>query len=143
MRTIIPIVLVLLVALSGCKPRPRPPTTTKAEDPVVSMVQGVNRAVKRHVTLVEMHDLHLFIETAYGASGKMPTKEFIFDAMKKENPKLFQMLQDGTIILTELQTHEGVWAYDKDARTQGGIVLTHNGASRMTLEEVKQQFAGQ
>ena len=147
MRTLIPIVLMLLVTVTGCKSKPRstaPKSTAPAkDDAVVGMVKGVNAAVKRTVTLIELSELQKTIEQAFGESdSKMPSKEYILDAMKKDNRKLYDMLQDGTIVLTETKVHESVWAYEKDAPTKGGYILTHNGPERlMTGEEVKQRLA--
>jgi hypothetical protein len=144
MRTTTLIALMFVLVLTGCKRGPRPPTSPKAEDPVVAAVQGVNRAVKRSVTLQEMHDLHLTIEQAYGEMGMMPTKEFVLDLEKKENRKLYTMLQDGLIVLTGTKVHESVWAYEKDAPTAGGYILSHNGPERlMSAEEVKLRLANQ
>ena len=144
MRTTILIALMCLVALSGCKRGPRPPTTPKPEDPVVAAVKAVNRAQKRTVNALELRELHLTISDHYLNSGMMmPSKEWIMDTMKKENRKLYDMLQDGTIVLTELKVYEGIWAYEKDALTDanGGFILTHVGPERLTSpEEVKKRL---
>jgi hypothetical protein len=105
--------------------------------------QAVRGAVQRHVAAVEMHELHLFIENYSAASGSMPTKEIILEVVKKESPKLYQMLQDGSIVLTGLQKREGVWAYQKDAPTQGGWILTQNGEERLDAAEVKKRLMEQ
>ena len=141
------LLIVVMVSIVGCRPRPGGPTPggndPSGGDPVLGAVQGVRAAAKRAVTQAEMHDLHLFIETASLASDRMPAKEFILETMKKENRKLSEMLQDGSIVLTGIQKREGVWAYEKDAPTKGGFILSQNGVERLSAEEVKQRLAGQ
>jgi hypothetical protein len=142
------IILLAPLVLLGCMPKKPavtgvPTTQGGGGGSVVGAAQGVRGAVQRHVTAVEMHELHLFIENYSAASGSMPSKETILEVVKKESPKLYQMLQDGSIVLTGLQKREGVWAYQKDAPTQGGWILTQNGEERLDAAEVKKRLMEQ
>lgn len=106
-------------------------------------VQAVRGAVQRAVTMHEMNNLRLFIDNASVASGRMPSREEIFASAKQGDPKLAQFLQDGSIILTGATTREGVWAYEKDAPTRGGLVVTASGVERLSPDELRQRMGGQ
>lgn len=143
----------LLIAVGfvvcGCV-RSKSGTTSPATSPKSSggdvgfgAVQKVRGAVQRAVTQNEMKGLHLFIENASAATGRMPTKDQVMDTVKKEDAKLYQFLQDGLIVLTDIKTREGIWAFEKDAATNGGFILSQNGVERLTADEVKSRMAGQ
>jgi hypothetical protein len=121
------ICLALAVICSvGCKPSKES-----------GLVEKVHAKVKETVNAIEMHDLHLFITDMEIAQGKMPSKDEVRAYAKKENPKLSKLLEDGTIVLTGTRTRESVWAYEKDAPTNGGWVITNVGESKMTAEELQ------
>jgi hypothetical protein len=120
------------VLCSGCKRPTFPPTSEKKEDQ--SLAGRIAGKVRQTVTAIEMHDLHLFIETQ--AIDGMPDAATIRDYAKKENPKLSKLLEDGTIVLTGIKHRQGVWAYEKDAPTKGGWVVTDKGEQQMTAEEL-------
>src|SRR5579859_207169 len=133
MRKYIPIVLMLVLILTGCKKKgPKPPTTPKPEGPVVAAVQGVKGAVKRYVDAQEMGQLFIYFNyAADGATGRVPGKDVILADVKKADPKLGKLIEDGEIILTGRTDREGLWAYVKDAPKIGGWVLTPNGPERL------------
>jgi hypothetical protein len=106
-------------------------------------VQAVRGAVQRAVTLHEMNNLRVFIDTASGASGRMPSREEIFASVKQGDPKLAHFLQEGAIILTGATTREGVWAYEKDAPVRGGLAVTATGVERLSPDELRQRMGGQ
>ena len=147
MRTKIKLPALLLICMVGCQLKSSAPVTSakdgSARDPGLGPVQNVRKAAQRAVTQAEMHDLRLFIETASLASDRMPSKEFILDTMKKENRRLHEMLVDGSIILTGISKREGVWAYEKDAPSKGGFIITQSAVERLSAEEVKQRLAEQ
>ena len=148
MKTMIRCIAMVLIFAAGCMPKKPGATSTSAGHSGGGgggggAVQGVRGAVQRHITAVEMHELHIYIENYSGATGRMPAKETILEVVKKENPKLYQMLQDGSIVLTGLQSREGIWAYQKDAPTQGGWVLSQNGEERLDAAEVKKRLMDQ
>jgi hypothetical protein len=100
----------------------------------------VRGAVKRTVTLNEMKNLQLYIETASGASGEMPTIEQIKKdvASPMGDRKLAAMIEDGSIVLTGIRSREGIWAYEKEALTSGGMVVKADGVDKMTAQQLKQ-----
>lgn len=94
--------------------------------------QQVRQAVqKKAVTGNEMKNLHLFIETASLASGAMPSLQEITAGVQREDKKLAEMLADGSVILTGTKTRESCWAYEKDAATTGGWIVTPSGPERV------------
>lgn len=110
----------------GCKPSKEPG--------VIEKVQG---KVKETVDAIEMKDLQLFIAQREITNNKMPSKEEVLEYAKTENPKLSKLLEDGAIVLTGSKTRESVWAYEKDAPTKGGWVITNVGETKMTPDELK------
>ena len=115
------------------------PMTNPNPNPV-GVVQGVRGAVKRTVTVNEFNNLRLFIDTASLASGEMPTRDQIYEAVSSNmgDPKLAAAIQDGTILLTGTRSRESVWAYEKNALTVGGMVLKSDGIQRMTPQQTRQ-----
>lgn len=106
--------------------------------------QAVRGAATRIVTAAELHDLHLMMNTAKLSSGKVPTKQETWEALNRPdgNQKLRAMIQDGTIVLVDFPQEEGLWAYAKDAPTQGGWVLSHSGPERLTAQDFASRFGG-
>src|SRR5947209_5855439 len=145
MRSYITIALLLLTALSGCMSKPRSTvpkvTTPEKEDAFVGGVVGPFRATKRFVDAKDMEQLSIYFNYAADpATGRPPAKDVILADVKKEDPKLGKLIEDGDIILTGIRDREGLWAYVKDAPTKGGWVLTPNGPERLTAEEFKQRM---
>ncbi len=106
---------------------------------LTGVVQNVRGAVNRTVTQAELKSLHLYIDTASGASGEMPTIQQITTDVSSPtgDRKLAAALQDGSIVLTGTRTREGIWAYEKNALTAGGMVVKSDGIERMTAEQLK------
>lgn len=130
----------------GCKKKPK---ATEAEPaaPAVSgntqyqagagAVQNVRQAARRTVALNDMHQLGQFISLQYNETGKMPTVQQI-KANLSQSQNILSQINDGTIILTGTTDHSGLWAYEVDADTKGGIVLQAGSARRATRDEVLQ-----
>jgi len=104
--------------------------------------QAVRKAVERTVTQAELHDLHLFMNTVKGASGRVPTSQETWEALNRPdgNRKLVQLIQEGLIVLVPTPQEEGLWAYDKNAPTAGGIILTHSGVERVTAQDFNARY---
>ena len=102
--------------------------------------QAVRGAVNRVVTAAELHDLHLFMTNAKLTSGRVPTAQETWAALTQPggNPKLVKLIQDGILVLVPNPQEEGLWAYSKEAPTQGGWVLTHSEPKRVTAQEFAQ-----
>jgi hypothetical protein len=133
MRTALLIATTCLLTI-GCDPPPFKPTKPSKESGGV--ISDVMNKVTQTVTAVEMHDLHLFMSQEE-IGGQMPTKEAVFAYAKKDNQKLWRLLDNGAIVLTGTKTRDGLWAYEKDAPTKGGWVVTGTGESKMSAEEVQ------
>ena len=133
----------LIVAISGCKKK----TGNDGGDysaggnpSVGGAVQDVRGAATRIVTAAELHDLHLFMNTQKLSSGRVPTSTETWAALNQPggNPKLVSLIKDGTLVLVPNPPEEGLWAYSKEAPTQGGWVLTHSEPRRVTPQEFAQ-----
>jgi hypothetical protein len=103
--------------------------------------QAVRKAATRIVTQFEMKDIHLVIETAYGASGQMPSKEEIEAVLKSQKSKASPLLGERVIVLTGTRTRENIWAYTQDAQnSQGHFVATSNGIETISTEALRQRL---
>jgi hypothetical protein len=159
MRSLVVGMAVLCVGLAGCKKSMdnlekqgyesgnssnSGPYSGGGNPTVGGAAQAVRGAATRIVTAAELHDLHLMMNTAKLSSGKVPTKQETWDALNRPdgNQKLRSMIQDGSIVLVDNPQEEGLWAYAKEAPTQGGWVLTHGGAERLTAQEFATRFGG-
>jgi hypothetical protein len=107
--------------------------------------QAVRGAVARAVTGNDLKNLHLFIESASGASGQMPSKQTIIDSLKAspDAKNLVALIEDGSIVLTGIRQREGIWAYEKLAIERGGNVISNNGVERMAPNELKDKLKAQ
>jgi hypothetical protein len=74
--------------------------------------------------------------------GRVPTYQETWAALNQPggNPKLVQLIKDGILIMVQNPQDEGLWAYSKEAPTQGGWVLTHSGAERVTAQDFATRF---
>ena len=104
--------------------------------------QAVRGAVKRVVTAAELHDLHLMLNTAKGASGRVPTAEETWNLLNQPdgNRQLVKLIQDKVITLVPNPQDEGLWAYGTEVPTEGGWILTHNGAERVTAQDFNARY---
>ena len=131
-------VALIVVVSGGCKKRrDDPPASVDYGGGSGGAPQAVRKAVDRVVTAAELHDLHLLMNTAKGASGKVPTKLETWEMLNRPdgNRKLVALIQEGALILVDNPGEEGIWAYAKEAPTQGGWVLMHSEPRRVTAAE--------
>jgi hypothetical protein len=139
MRPTILCLLLLFVCSVACKGKKSKESTTSQKE--IGRFEQVAKNVKSNaINGPQMHGLQLHITTMELANNRMPSKEEILAYVKKEDPKLSKLLEEGVIVLTGATTREGVWAYEKDAPTNGGWVITGSGESKMTAEELKQRL---
>lgn len=125
----------------GCQKSTPPPHPSGVTGTVGGAIAGVKGAVDRTVTLNELNNLRLFIDTASNSSGKMPTKAEVLAVAAKEDKKLHGFLSDGTIVMTGTKSRDGVWAYVAEAIKTNGYVVTSSGIERKTSAELKQMLA--
>jgi hypothetical protein len=165
MRLLTAVALITLVTASGCKKKtpasaapvaqqnggamavaPGPGGGVVAGAPGVAegggggAVQAVRGAVARVVNLEDMKQIHIYIENASGASGRMPSQQETLAALMQEAPKIAELVNDGTIVLHNARTREEVWAYEKKALDQSGWVVTSNGVERMESAALRQRL---
>ncbi len=145
--------ILVLVAPGGCKkkaatPATTPPTMAPAAAPPsggnsgyvagAGVLHNVRQASKRTVALNDLHSLGLMIELGYTDTGKMPGVNEIKAALGPESKTLKAAIDDGSIILCWTTSHEGLWAYEIDADTKGGLALVSGNARRCNADEIKQ-----
>jgi hypothetical protein len=157
MRTILTTAVMAAALAGGCETKKKAKPTTKATETNRSSagggggggsssggsggaVQAVRGAVKRIVDQNDMRNIHLFIENASAASGRMPSVNDTYDAIKKEAPKLAEKIDEGIITLCNARTREEIWAYETDALQNGGWVCSSSGVERMEAETLKQRL---
>jgi hypothetical protein len=106
--------------------------------------QAVRGRVLREVTHNEMKNIQIFIESASGATGQMPTKEEISAALQKESPKTWKLVQDGAIVLTGARSREQIWAYTPELQGSGGhFIVSASGVDGISKQELDQRLAQQ
>ena len=155
MRTILTAAVFAAALAGGCETKKKAKPTTKATEPDRSSggggggsssggsggaVQAVRGAVKRIVDQNDLRNIHLFIENASGASGRMPSQNETYAAIQKEAPTLAKKIDDGIITLCNPRTREEIWAYETDALQKGGWVCSSSGVERMEAETLKQRL---
>lgn len=108
-------------------------------------VQSVRKAVVRTVDQNDLHNIKIYIENASLASGRMPSKKEIIEALKSDPgaAKIAKMIDDGDIVIPEIKQREGVWAYPKNVLTEGGMVLTNEGVVRISNVELQEKLKAQ
>jgi hypothetical protein len=108
-------------------------------------VQAVRMAATRTVNLIQLDQLRLFIETASGASGRMPTAQEITAAVQKEAPQIAKLVRDKAIILTGTRSRENIWAYTADPQDAAGqhLVVTSSSIERMPAADLRQRLQQQ
>ncbi len=107
--------------------------------------QAVRQATTRTVNMAQMHDLQLFIDNASLAGGQMPSKEEITAALQKESPKTYELVKNGSIVLTGTRSRENIWAYTFEPQSAGGehLVLSSSGIERVPAAALKQRLQQQ
>lgn len=111
-------------------PQPAPPQTTNPP------------AAASRVTKHDMENVWIFVENISLASGKMPPPELTYAALAKEAPATAALVKDGSIILTGATTRESVWAFERAAATQGGMIVTQNKVETVTAAEFARRVTG-
>jgi hypothetical protein len=126
------------LAAAGCKKKQEEPV--QSSTPQGGAGAGVFAplgAAKRIVQANDLHQLHLFMTNAKGALGRVPTSQETWTELNRPDGsrELVKLIQDGSLILVPNPPEEGLWAYVKEAPTQGGWVLTHSEPRRVTAQE--------
>lgn len=152
MRLILMTAWVVAMVSSGCKKPATTPTTAATPAPAPSggggggntgyisgggAAQNVRQAARRTITINDMKTLGQLIEIDFTQNGKMPGLNEVKESLRRDSPTILAAINDGTIILCWTAQHEGIWAYEIDADTKGGIAVVTGTASRYDAEQVK------
>lgn len=93
--------------------------------------------LRRPVTKSDMTDIHLFIDTATLASGRMPDPVTVQAALGAAGSPAAKLVASQDVILTGSRHRESCWAYQKGATTDGGWIVTNNGAEQVDAVTAK------
>ena len=107
-----------------------------AAPPVVTTTPKVGKPV----TEADMKEVWIFIESASGASGKMPPPALVYSALVKAESKAAELVKDGSIFLTGAAARESIWAFEWKALTQGGLAASQNGVENLSAAELKRRL---
>ncbi len=150
------LLLLPLALLLGCKedaPKPKtaPTAAAKAEGDTPSAggntnyqagagaLQNTRQAAKRADLTNDLANLGTFITDQEITLGKMPSAAEITSALKADPSfrKVSELVAAGTIVLTGTSKRAGLWAYETEADTKGGLGLVAGRANRYTADEIK------
>ncbi len=146
---ILTIFVLALVAGGGCKKissssaavQTGGPASTERSGGGGGAVSAVRGAVQRKaVNANDMKQIHLFIDTASGASGRMPKTSDITAALQKEAPALAALIADGTIVLTGASQRSDIWAYEAKALESRGWTCSSGGVEMMDKDALKNRL---
>jgi hypothetical protein len=157
MRYVSLLALCGIVALTGCEKK-KPKAVAKKDDagPAVAepapvdnrnsayvqgggALQNARQAAKRAVAMSDMQQLGTLIFSYELDNNKMPTASDIKAMLKPDGLNILKLIDEGAIILTGTTDKRGLWAYEVDADTAGGVIVTGPtpAARRATADEVK------
>jgi hypothetical protein len=139
------VVFVLIAAPFGCqnssespKAEEKPKLIDRNNIAGGGTIQSVRAAPGRILNANDLQQLHIFLEASMADSGQLPDKNQIV-AQLKSSPdarKLVKDIDDGYIVLTGNRNRESIWAYEKNAPTNGGFVLSNSGVEKLSAAEV-------
>jgi hypothetical protein len=149
MRPYLFILLVLLVAVTGCKKEPKPSDTGPTADdrntnyrPGAGALKNSMQAGKRTAAMHDYDQLKTIIFAMELENNRMPTKDEIRTELTTNGRNLLKLIDDGAIIMPSQPKKDGLWYYEVDADKVGGIVVYQGNVSRATADEVK-KYLGQ
>jgi hypothetical protein len=145
----------MLLLIAGCKKKTKARTADSTPTPAASgsgpglhapapggVVQGVRMAAGRVVSENELKNIHIYVEYASGASGRMPSVQEITAAIQKEDRKAYQLVQEGAIVLTGARSRENIWAYTPKPQSIAGyhLMVSSNGVERISEQDLRQRL---
>lgn len=110
---------------------PVPPTPAAPPKPVVQFAS---------VTMKDMDDVRLYIDTASGASGRMPPPQQVHAALVQAGSPAAKLVETGAIMLTGAKSRDSIWAYEAKTAFQGGMVAGPGGVETMTAAQLRQRL---
>ena len=99
---------------------------------------NARNAARRRAAESDLRQMGLLIDALYLETNRMPNAEQIKADLKKnlDARKLYEMIEDGSLILTGNSDHSGLWAYEVDAERLGGLILVGGVPERDTAGDV-------
>jgi len=116
---------------------PAPPGMGVLQPQPVAPAAVTPTAPAKRVEMADMKEVWIYIENRSGASGKMPSPAEVYAALVKTGSPAAELVKSGAIILTGTTDRESVWAYETQARLQGGLVASQNGVETLTAAELQ------
>ena len=151
MRILFVVIVGVLLGAAGCKKKT---ITTATEEPTPSGVRGnsnyipgagvaVNtlQARKRIITLTDMNQIALAMSQWEIENNRMPNRNEAY-AIVSQYPNYKKLVDDGDVILTGTNNRSGLWAYEVEADTKGGVAIIAGTAGRQDAATIK-QYLGQ
>jgi hypothetical protein len=148
------VVVGMLLGAAGCKKK-APPTAAPTEQPAATQptgvrgntnyvagggaVQNVRQAARRAVALNDMHQIALVIAQWEIENNRMPNRNEIYAALAS-SPNLKKLIDDGDVILTGTNRRDGLWAYEVEADTKGGVAVVSGTAARYSADDIRQHL---
>lgn len=143
LRGIAPIADVPPTALPEIEPQKVEGPKVAPPERRIENVQPTTKPVaRRPVTKQDMMDIHLFVDTASGASGRMPDPTTIQAALGAAGSPAAKLVATEDIVLTGARQRESCWAYQKGATTDGGWIVTNSGAEQVDAATAKRWIGG-
>jgi hypothetical protein len=142
----------LALAPMGCKKKTTAPTTEPTQAPAPpapagggntnyvpggGAVQNVRQAARRTVALNDLHQIGIAITQWELENNRMPSASEITNSVLRSYPNLKKLVDEGTVILTGTTNRSGLWAYEVEADTKGGLGLVAGTASRYDAATIK------
>ena len=142
MRSLIPAAVLFVAFSGGCKKAAPKPSDKQLEPPVVGgpRVPAPPANIGPQVTAKDMEDVRLYIDTASGASGGMPSPQMVAEALTQSGSPVADMVKNGAIVIPPARTRDEVWAYEAKGLEQGGFIVGSNGVEQVTAAEMKRRL---
>ncbi len=138
------LVACLMASLAGCKKdtpaaAPKVDVYNTSSTGAGGAAQAVRGAVVRTVKSADLDQMKLYIETLASESERFPNGNAVKTALMADRQmgSIAKLVADGSIVIAPLKQREGIWAYEKLALTEGGIVLSNTGVGRMEASELQ------
>ncbi len=144
MRVLLWAVLTMAAASAlGCEKKAKSQATAAQGtnyQPGAGPIVNAYNAARRIDLTNDLQQIRVSIENASLASGRMPSVQETYQALKQEAPKIAKLIDDKVITLNPARTREEVWAYETAALEQGGLMLTSQGVERVDAQTLKQRL---
>jgi hypothetical protein len=84
----------------------------------------------------DMKEVWAYIEGRSGATDKMPSPQEVLAALVEAKSPAADLVKSGSIVLTGARTRDSIWAYEKNALTNGGWVASPSGVETLTAAQL-------